>query len=296
LAFFSFSAPTMASFPITLPSLPPVPPSLSVGAIAAVAPAALLNAEADALPLPFAQPLPAAPSAATPEGTQDGAAMRPDQVFMARQLVFQAPDARALASAWRAMVSTYGAQLASRGQQARAGQLPPALLAAAQAGRVWRQPEGAIPPDAWRFTVHAGGPQAQHLQVLADDNGQPPERRKRRRAALRLELELDGGTRVMVVAELAPGGVALQLCAPDEATLDRLREMKPALEVAVARAGLRVVRWTFLDRLPAGPTHATLPSADAGDALSLPVFRAMAELALLLPAAPADDSGQPALR
>jgi hypothetical protein len=71
--------------------------------------------------------------------------------------------------------------------------------------------------------------------------------------------------------------------------------MKPALEAAVARAGLRVVRWNFLDHLPSGPTHATLPSAELGDALSLPVFHAMAELALLLPAAPASDSGEPSL-
>jgi hypothetical protein len=285
----------MPSFPITLPSLPTATPSLPVGAITVAAPVALVSAEADALPLPFSQPLPGAPVAGTPEGAQDGAAMRADQVFLARQLLFPAPDARALAAAWRSMVSTYSAQLAARGQQARAGQLAPALLAAAQDGRVWRQPEGALPPDAWRFTVHAGGAQAQHLQVLADDSGQPQERRKRRRAALRLELELDGSIRVMVVAELVPGGVALQLCAPDKVTLDRLRDMKPALEAAVARAGLRVMRWNYLDRLPSGPTHATLPSAELGDALSLPVFRAMAELALLLPAAPASDSGEPSL-
>jgi hypothetical protein len=276
----------MASFPITLPALPSVPLPLSVGAVAAAAPVALLNAEADGLPLPFAQSLPAAPTAGAQEGAQDGAAMRPDQVLMARQLVFAAPDARALAAGWRSMVRTYGAELASRAQQARAGQLSPALLAAAQEGRVSGMPDRqAIPPDAWRFTVHAGAPQAQHLQVVADDTGQQQGRRQRR-AALRLELELADGTRVMVLAEPVPGGVALELCAPDAATLARLRELQPVLEAAIVRAGLRVQRWKYLSPLPPATPHASMPLAEAANALNLPVFRAMAELALLLPAGP----------
>jgi hypothetical protein len=124
------------------------------------------------------------------------------------------------------------------------------------------------------------------LQVLADVEEEQQRGRRRRRAALRLELELADGTRVMVLAEPLPGGVALELYAPDAHALARLRDMQPALEAAVSRAGLRVLQWKFLDRLPAGPAHAALPSSDVASALSLPVFRAMAELALLLPAAP----------
>jgi len=44
-----------------------------------------------------------------------------------------------------------------------------------------------------------------------------------------------------------------------------------------------VLAWSWRDRLPDGPAHARLPSAEAASALGLPVFRAMAELALLIP-------------
>ena len=284
----------MASFPITLPALPPVTPPSNVGPVspvAAAAPIALINAEADALPLPFAQSLPAAPAAGAPEGTADGAAMRPDQVFMARQLVFPPADARALAVAWRSMVRTYGTELASREQQARAGQLSPALLAAAQDGRILGRPDAQnIPPDAWRFTVHASPGQAMHLQVVADDTGQQQGRRQRR-AALRLELELADGTRIMVLAEPVPGGVALELCAPDAATLARLRELQPLLEAAIVRAGLRVQRWKYVATMPSASPHASMALAEVANALNLPVFRAMAELALLLPGSPATGEG-----
>ena len=49
-------------------------------------------------------------------------------------------------------------------------------------------------------------------------------------------------------------------------------------------SGLRVLGWAWRDSLPEGRVHARLPSTEAAAALSLPVFRAMAELALLLPA------------
>jgi hypothetical protein len=280
----------MASFPITLPALPLVTPQLNVGPVVAAAQIAAVTADQDALPLPFSQAQPAAPQAAAAESGQDGAAMRPDQVFMARQMQFPVPDTRALARSWRSMVRAYGAELASREQQARAGQLSPALLMAAQDGRVWRQPDGGVHPEAWRFTVHAGGEQPQHLHVLTDEEEQQPGRR-RRRAALRLELELADGTRVVVLAEALPGGLALELYAPDAHAHARLRDMQPALEAAVGRAGLRVLHWKFSDRMPAGPVHATLPSSEVASALSLPVFRAMAELALVLPAAPETQPG-----
>jgi hypothetical protein len=51
----------------------------------------------------------------------------------------------------------------------------------------------------------------------------------------------------------------------------------------VARAGLRVLRWRYRDTLPAGQVHARLAYTEAAQALTLPVFRAGAELALLLP-------------
>jgi hypothetical protein len=132
--------------------------------------------------------------------------------------------------------------------------------------------------------VHAGSPKDQHLRVVEQDQPSQQQRRRRPRAALRLELVLNDGTVVTVQAEPLADGVRLELCAPDERSLARLRALQPELEAAVNRAGLRVLGWKYRDSLPLGPAHIRLPSADAAAALSLPVFRAMAELALVLPA------------
>jgi hypothetical protein len=273
----------MASVSFPLPT-PPITPQLTVGAVVAAAPVALLATGAEAFPLPQAQVVPGAPASGA--DAPDGIAMRPDQVLMARQLTFPVPDGRALAGSLRTMVRSYGAQLATREQDARAGLLPGALLGSGHDPRVLRQPEGQgqVHPDAWRFAVQAGGPQARQLQVVIGEPEPPPGRRRRGRAALRLELELADGVKVMVQVDPVPDGVALELCAPDATTLQRLRDLQPELEAAVARAGLRVLRWKFRDSLPQATVHARLASSDAAAALSLPVFRAVAELALILPA------------
>jgi hypothetical protein len=279
--------------PLVSPVLRSVPagPALPVGPVAAVAPAALL-AEMDSLPLPL--PGSQSSSAATAGGTspdtaQDGAAMRPDQLLMARQVSWPNQDGGTLASSWRNMVRGYGAQVVSRDLQARPGQLPAAALLAGQLGgpdaRILRHGEQqGAPFDAWRFTVHAGSPQDQHLRVVQQDQDAQQQKRRRPRAALRLELVLADGTVVTVQAEPLADGVQLELCAPDERSLARLRALQPELEAAVARAGLRVLGWKYRDSLPMGPAHIRLPSTDAAAALSLPVFRAMAEMALVLPA------------
>jgi len=281
------------SFPPLVSKVSPAVPAaapLPVGPVAAVAPAALL-ADMDSLPLPLpgSQPALAQPTQSAADGMPDGAAMRPDQLVMARQLSWPSRDGGTLASSWRSMVRSYGAQLVSRDLQARPGQLPTAMLLAGQLSgqdaRILRQAEqNGSPFDAWRFTVHAGSAQDQHLRVVQQDQEpQQQQRRRRTRTALRLELVLVDGTVVTVQAEPVADGVLLELCAPDEASLARLRALQPELEMAVARAGLRVLGWKYRDSLPLGPTHIRLPSADAASALSLPVFRAMAELALVLP-------------
>lgn len=279
------------SIPPLLPAtlLAPTAPALQVGAVVAAAPAAL-SGGGDGPPLPFSQVLPAAGGAtaaqAPAESGAEGAAMRPDQALLARQLAYPPQDAASLARSWRAQVRSHGSQLTSRALAASAGQLSPALLAAAQQGQVVRAPEQQLAhPDAWRFTVHAGGNAPQHLAVLARDADQPPGRRRRPRAALRLELALADG--VVVVAEVAPTaqGVTIDLCAADARTLTRLRWLQPELDNLLARAGVTVVRWLLRDQLPSGSIHATLAHAEsAAQALTPAVFRAVAELALLLPA------------
>jgi len=273
----------MASIPSIVPLLPPGIAPLNVGAVAAAAPVALAPFDAPELPLPASQPVSPGPGA-TPDPGAEGAAMRPDQVFLARQLRYPDADAPALATSWRAMVRSYGDQLAERALRLHAGQLPPAVLAASQDGRVLRQPDGVHPPpDAWRFTVHAGGARDQHLGVIQDAADAPSGRRRRGRAALRLELKLDDGTQVVLQVEPMPGGLALELCAPDAAALTRLRALQPVLEDAVERAGLRVMRWRWRERLPLAPAHARIASSEVMQVLTLPVFRAVAELALALP-------------
>jgi voltage-gated potassium channel Kch len=74
------------------------------------------------------------------------------------------------------------------------------------------------------------------------------------------------------------------MAAPDAQALARLRALQPALDAAVERAGLFVVRWSFRMGVSAsGEAHATLAAEDAAQALTMPVFRAVAELALMLP-------------
>ena len=284
----SLSIPALPP-PVVVPaSAPGALPAAPVGAVAAAVPVALLQAELEALPLPLpaAQPAPALP---TGDALPDAAAMRPDQVVMARQLTWPSPDGGALAASWRGMVRSYGTQLVARAvqasQQQRGQSLPAALLQSGLDARVLRQADLAtLPPDAWRFTVHAGGPQAQHLRVIGEEEQAQKPQRRRRRAALRLELVLADGTVVTVQAEPVADGVMLELCTLDPGTLLHLRALQPQLEDAVRRSGLRVLGWTWRDTLPEGRVHARLPSTEAAAALSLPVFRAMAELALLLPA------------
>lgn len=274
---------------ITFPPLPPPPTTpLQVGAVAPAAAAALLAGGANTPALPFSQPLAnaaGAPPQAAPESGADGAAMRPDQVLMARQLAYPNQDAAGLARAWRAQVRNHGSQLTSRALAASAGQLSPAQLMAAQQGQVVRQPELlAAHQDAWRFTVHAGNHSAQHLEVVAEDADKPPGRRRRPRAALRLELELTDGSTVVVQVEPMPQGAAIDICAPDARTLTRLRWLQPELERLLERAGVKVARWGLRDSLPPGRTHAMIANAEAAaQALNASVFRAVAELALRLP-------------
>ena len=292
MASLSISALPPVVVPATAPgTLPPA----AVDAIAAAVPVALLQAEMEALPLPLpsTQPAPALPAG---DALPDAAAMRPDQVAMARQLTWPSPDGGALAASWRGMVRSYGTQLVTREIQAarqQSGQtLPGALLQSGLDARTLRQADLAcLPPDAWRFTVHAGGPQAQHLRVIGEEEQSQKPQRRRRRAGLRLELVLADGTVVTVQAEPLADGVMLELCTPDPATLLHLRALQPQLEDAVRRSGLRVLGWTWRDSLPEGRVHARLPSTEAAAALSLPVFRAMAELALLLPAENRDGAG-----
>jgi hypothetical protein len=276
----------MASLTFSTAFPPPIPTSPGVGAIGAAVPVALAAGQAGQmpLPLPVAQaltPVPAEP--ASDLAVADGAAMRPDQVLIARQVAWPVADGVALAAAWRGLVQAQGTQLAARERQAQGGQLPAALLAALHEPRQPRQPDAGTPADPWRFTVHTRGPREQHLRVITGEPEQPPGRRRRARAALRLELVMEDGATVALQVEPTPSGLVLELCAPDPALLGRLRALQPKLEDAVARAGLSVLRWRYHVGFAAATGHGRVPSAEAAALLTLPVFRALAEMALQLP-------------
>jgi hypothetical protein len=275
---------------VAIPPLPaPSAPTLHVTPVIAASPAALLTGSGDGPPLPFSQTLSSTAGAAgqpAPETGAEGAAMRPDQVLMARQMAYPQQDGASLARSWRAQVRNHGSALTSRALADSGGHLSPALLAAAQQGQVARAPEPHLfHPDAWRFTVHAGSHAAQHLAVLAEDAEETPGRRRRPRAALRLELILADGSVVVIQVEPMTQGVALTICAADSRALTRLRWLQPVLEQALGRAGVNVLRWQYRDKLPEGRSHAMLANAEAAaQALTPAVFRTVAELALLLPA------------
>ncbi|MCC2954337.1 hypothetical protein LK542_01760 [Massilia sp. IC2-477] len=275
---------------VTLPALPPatVGPLLPSPVLAA-APVALLAQGAGAPALPFSNAAADAalsPPAQAAEAGAEGAAMRPDQALLARQLAYAPQDGATLARHWRAQVRGVGSQLSGLALAASGGQLSPAQLATAQQGQAVRAAEQQLPhPDAWRFAVHAGAARDAHLAVLARDADQPPGRRKRGRAALRLELELADGSTVVAQVEPLPQGVAIELCAATAQGMEQLRRWQPELEAAMARAGVTVLRWQLRDRLPLGSSHATVANAQAAaESLTLDVFRAVTELALRLPA------------
>ena len=232
----------------------------------------------------------AAPLTAAPPSLAESASMRPDQLFMARQLAWPALDGATLAAAWRSMVTTYGLQLAALQQQAATHHVPGSVLMAGQFGALPAAAQPALQwhPEAWRF-VTQGPARPMTLRVLTGGPDQPPGRRRRAKAALRVELTLPDGTRASVQLEALPDGVMMELAAPYTGSLEQLRAAMPALRKAISGAGLTLVRTTLRHAL--APAR---PLADPGSAAMLPapLFRAMADVALLLamPASTGDDS------
>jgi hypothetical protein len=235
---------------------------------------------------------PAATATMTAASLAESASMRPDQLFMARQLAWPALDGAALAAAWRGMVTTYGLQLAALQQQAAGQQLPGSLLMAGQfapAPQAAQQPALHWHPEAWRF-VTQGQARPMTLRVLSGGIDQPPARRRRGKAALRVELTLPDGTRASVQLEALPDGVMMELATPFTSSMDQLRAAMPEIREAILRSGLTLVRTTLRHAL--APAR---PLADPGGAAMLPepLFRAMADVALLL-AMPAGEEPEPA--
>ena len=227
---------------------------------------------------------------------RDSSAMQVNQLFFTRQLVWQPPDAAQLAASWRVMVKTYGEQYAALQEQARGQHVPGNLFMAEQQPALLR--EGARPPltvdsEAWRFAVYGWGGQRLLLRVLASDEDEDATPRRRGKVALRVELIIIGIGRVVIQMEPSGDGVLLELAADEEPALRHLRLALPEIADAVRRAGLRVVRCRLNRQLHAQRVHGNYPMQAGAAALSLPLFRAMAEVALLLTQPEAEVAADP---
>lgn len=228
---------------------------------------------------------------------RDSSAMQVNQLFFTRQLVWQAPDPAQLAASWRVMVKTYGEQYAAMQEQARGQHVPGNLFMAEQQPMLLR--EGPRPPlmldsEAWRFAVYGWGGQRLMLRVLAsDEDEEPAPPRRRAKVALRVELMIAGIGRVLIQMEAVGDGLLLELAAEEEAALRHVRLALPDIAQAVQRAGLRVVRCRLNRQLHAQRVHGNYPMQAAAASLSLPLFRAMAEVALMLTQPEAETEAQP---
>jgi len=252
-----------------------------------------LGADAlEALPLPLSglETL-AAALTGTPQPDDEPSAMRANQVFLSRQLVWQTADSAAMAASWQIMVRTYGERRAAWLEQASGRHVPSSLFMADHTPAAMR--EGGQPAplvteiEPWRFAVFAWGGQRMVLKVVIEDE-QPGHGHHAHgqghghgRAALRLELVLPGHGLVLIQLEAAAGkGVLLELATAHASAMRHLRDTLPRLALLVNGCGLTIVRCRL--RRAMATAGALQPSRAQASALSPAIFHAMAEVATLL--------------
>jgi len=243
------------------------------------------GAEGFPLPQTTAEEILAAALAAETPNAADPAAMHPNQLFLARQLVWQPPDPAAMATSWLVMVRTYAEQRAAWLEQANGQHLPSSLFMMDHTPNNLQDGRPALPlvteMEPWRFAVYAWGAEKLVLKVIVKNNEHSPEQRRRRaRIALRLELMLPGVGRVMLQMEQAGTGVVLEVGASQTAALQHMREMLPQLASTVSRLGLTILRCRLMRELP--PPGENYPTRLQAASLPPVIFKAMAELAVLL--------------
>jgi hypothetical protein len=212
-------------------------------------------------------------------------------------MVWQPPDVSAMAASWQVMVRTYGEQRAAWLEQATGQHLPASLFMADPApGGTLRDGRPGTPlvteMEPWRFAVYAWGAERLVLKVVVkDDEEYDRNRRKRSRVALRLELMLPGVGRVVIQMEPATGnGVVMEVGAAQTAAMQHMRDVLPQVAAVVSRAGLTILRCRLRRELPAAGGEHSYPDRRHTAALTLALFKAMAEVAVLLsqPAVPDD--------
>src|SRR5471030_2299032 len=222
-------------------------------------------------------------------GGLDGSAM-PGASTMAQAIAAEAvlandPDAMLMAGSWFVMVRTYAEQRAAWLEQAR-GQRMPSSLFMADSGENLREGRAPAPlvteMEPWRFAVYAWGAEQLVLRVLARDAESGTDPRRRGRAVLRLDVMLPGVGRVILQMEPAGGGVILEVGAQQSAAMAHMREMLPRLAALVSRSGLTILRCKLMRELPQLSITRIYPTRNQAAALTPAIFKAMAEVAVLL--------------
>ena len=213
-------------------------------------------------------------------------AMRPNQLF-ARQLTWHPPDAAMMAASWQVMVRTYGQQRAAWLEQAKGQHVPSSLFMADHNPSAVREGRPGLPlvteMEPWRFAVFAWGAERLVLKVVVHDDEEGDGRgRKRTRVALRLELMLPGLGRVIIQLEPATSnGVLMEVGAAHTSAMQYMRETLPQLAALVNRFGLTVIRCHLRRVIPPGGAE-QIPTTAHTALLTAPLFKAMAEIAVLL--------------
>ncbi|WP_444844206.1 hypothetical protein [Duganella caerulea] len=273
------------------PGATPLDVDYPVGPLAPEGPGAVgvLLDGPEGLPLPQSGVEALAAALAEVPNAGDPAAMRPNQVFLSRQLVWQPPDTQMMAASWQVMVRTYAEQRAAWLEQASGQHMPSSLFMADHTPAAMREGRPGLPlvteMEPWRFAVYAWGAERLVLKVIVkeDEEQDRTNRRRRPRVALRLELMLPGVGRVVIQMEPATGnGVALEVGAAQTSAMQHMREMLPQLAATVSRCGLTILRCRLRRELPTISGEHTHPTRAHTAALTQAIFKAMAELAVLL--------------
>ena len=218
----------------------------------------------------------------------ESSAMRPNQVFMSRQMVWQPPDTAMMAGSWQTMVRAYGEQRAAWLEQASGRHVPSSLFMADHTPSALREGRPGLPlvteMEPWRFAVFAWGAERLVLRVVVNDDEEPERpRRKRARVALRLELMLPGLGRVVIQMEPAAGnGVIMEVGAAHTSAMQHMRELLPHLAAMIGRCGLAILRCRLRRELPPTSSEHPYPTRAHTAALTPAVFKAMAEMAVML--------------
>jgi hypothetical protein len=211
-------------------------------------------------------------------------AMRLDQAALSR-IAWRMADGESLAQIWQTQAQSRWGERPELATQA----LLPApgssfeLPTPADSEYAWRPPSrerDSLPVYFWD-----GRPMTLGLAIAGDERSKTPKRR--RPLVLWLEIETDSLGRVVIQVQGAGEAIVLAIAVEQPTAVQVVRDSVPAVAAALARAKIRVARCrllrgaTALWCLTVPPARASNVSPES-EVLSLRVFRALAEVAIVL--------------